>query len=92
MECTKFSLGRILITPGVLVALEESEESPWAFLRRHVSGDWGDVCTEDREENEFALKTALRLLSVYFLRDGQKIWIITEADRSATTLLLPSEY
>jgi hypothetical protein len=92
MECTKFSLGRILITPGVLAALEETEESPWGFLRRHVSGDWGEVCTEDREENEFALGKPLRLFSVYLLRDGQKIWIITEADRSVTTLLLPSEY
>lgn len=92
MDCSQFSLGRILITPGVLAALEETEESPWGFLRRHASGDWGELCAEDRQENEFALGKHLRLFSAYLLRDGQKLWIITEADRSATTLLLPEEY
>ena len=56
------------------------------------SGDWGDVCEEDRKENEFSLENHLRLFSVYHLGDGTKIWIITEADRSVTTILLPSEY
>ena len=59
---------------------------------RHESGDWGDVCDSDRQENEFALDKMLRLFSVYHLRDGTKIWIITEADRNITTVLLPEDY
>ena len=89
---TKFSLGHIYATPGALSAFEEADESSLVFLVRHASGDWGDVCEEDRQANELAVESDLRLFSVYHLRDGTKIWIITEADRSATTLLLPSEY
>ena len=88
----KFGPGQVVATPGALTALEESGDSSLGFLRRHVSGDWGDVCEHDRQENEFALDKYLRLFSVYHLRDGTKIWIITEADRSVTTILLPSEY
>jgi len=62
------------------------------FVHRHVSGDWGDVCTDDASANEWALKNDGRILSSYKTKVGEKIWVITEADRSATTLLLPDEY
>jgi hypothetical protein len=87
----RFDLGRIVATPGALEALERSEETPSTFLHRHVVGDWGDVDEDDRAENELSAKEGFRLLSAY-LRDGTRIWIITEADRSSTTILLPSEY
>jgi hypothetical protein len=92
VEKAKFSLGRILATPGALCALEDAQESALGYLRRHEPGDWGNVPLEDREENEFSLKHEFRLLSSYHLRDGTKIWIITEADGSITTSLLSSEY
>jgi len=72
--------------------LEASGEKPEKFLSRHAAGDWGDVSDADREENEFSLAHGFRLLSSYKLRNGTKLWIITEADRSSTTLLLPDEY
>jgi hypothetical protein len=72
--------------------MEEALESPLGFLARHASRDWGEVPPEDWEENEFSINNELRVLSAYSLRNGTKIWIITEADRSATTILLPSEY
>jgi len=87
-----FDLGRVVATPGALRALERAGESPFAYLARHVSGDWGELHEEDRGENEFALKNGFRLLSAYRLGDETKMWIITERDRSATTLLLPEEY
>jgi len=62
------------------------------FLVRHVRGDWGEVCEEDRQENELALQQGFRLLSVYTTQVGEKLWVITEADRRATTVLLPSDY
>jgi hypothetical protein len=89
---TKFSTGSLFATPGALAAFEEADDSPLPILVRHASGDWGDVCAEDHRENQFALDKMLRILSVYHLSDGTRIWIITEADRSATTILLPSEY
>ena len=85
-------MGRIVATPGALDAQKEARESFLGFLARHAVGDWGDVCEEDWQENEFSLNRHLRLLSVYHLHNGTKIWIITEADRSATTILLPEEY
>jgi hypothetical protein len=88
----KFPLGQIVATPGALAALEKSSEEPSTFLARHLSGDWGDLSEEDRKENEFSLLHGFRLLSSYKLRNGTKLWIITEADRSSTTLLLPDEY
>jgi hypothetical protein len=88
----KFSLGQVVATPGALCALEEACESSLGFLMRHAAGDWGDVGKEDWQENEFSLDKYLRLLSVYHLRNGTRIWIITEADRSVTTILLPEEY
>ncbi len=89
----RFALGQIFITPGAQEALELSGETAIQFLRRHVSGDWGEVSEEDAQENEFSLREGLRLLSAYRISQGQRtVWIITEADRSATTILLPSEY
>jgi len=88
----KFPLGQIVATPGALQALERTGQAPLEFVKRHVLGDWGDLDEHDRRENEFSLNAGLRLLSAYTLVDGTRIWIITEADRSATTLLLPEEY
>jgi len=87
-----FNLGQVVATPGALQALEDSEQTAIEFLNRHVSGDWGELDEEDRKENELSLKEGFRILSPYHLRKGKKIWIITEADRSVTTLLLPEEY
>lgn len=87
-----FSAGRIVATPGALALLEEAQKSPSEFLLRHLRGDWGDLCQEDKAENELSLKHGFRLLSSYPVADTDTIWIITEADRSVTTLLLPAEY
>lgn len=88
----KFPLGRTVATPGALAALAEAGQSPAEFLERHVSGDWGEVDEHDAKENEFSLENDLRLLSAYTLKTDVRIWVITEADRSATTILLPEEY
>ncbi len=88
----KFPFGKLVATPGALDALERTGQSPLEFLSRHASGDWGEVCEADKKENDFSVRNGFRLLSAYRLRDGTKIWIITEADRSATTILLPEEY
>jgi hypothetical protein len=87
-----FILGEIVATPGALQALAATGHSPLEFLTRHTRGDWGDLCAEDREQNAVALRDGHRLMSAYALGDGQKLWIITESDRSVTTLLLPHEY
>ena len=92
VENTKFSLGRIVATPGAIEALSNADEDALTYLQRHARGDWGDLCREDLEENELSLEQGFRLLSAYRLKDLEKIWIITEADRSITTILLPSEY
>ena len=88
----RFPLGQVVATPGALSALISLRVSPWTQLARHVRGDWGELDDHDRRENERALTEETRLLSAYTLPDGTRIWIITEADRSATTLLLPQEY
>lgn len=87
-----FELGQILATPGALAALQKAGQEPHDFLARHVACDWGDLSDEDRKENECSLEYGFRLLSRYRTNAGDKLWIITEADRSATTLLLPEEY
>lgn len=92
MHDARFPLGRVVATPGALAALEGAGDTPDVFLHRHVSGDWGDVDAEDRAENEYSLVHGLRLLSAYALPDGTRIWVITEADRSSTCILLPEEY
>lgn len=87
-----FPLGQVLSTPGALEALAEVEQEPLQLLARHVTGDWGQVPDEDKAENDFSVERQLRILSAYVLPTGVKVWVITEADRSATTFLLPSEY
>ena len=87
-----FSLGQIVSTPGAIQALETAGNSASEYLVRHVMGQWGDLCPEDKQANDEAVIDDLRILSAYRLNDGVKIWIITECDRSATTLLLPEEY
>lgn len=87
-----FPLGQIVATPGALRALTEAQQVAAPFLQKHVHGDWGDVCEEDKAANNQALTDGDRLLSSYRLQNNVKIWIITEADRSVTTLLLPEEY
>ena len=88
----KFPAGQLVATPGALAALETSGDSLFTYLQRHLAGDWGEVDEDDRRENELSLEKGFRLMSVYRLRDETKIWVITEADRSATTVLLPEEY
>ena len=87
-----FPLGRIVATPGALAALERAKQPPTSFLARHAIGDWGELEPTDVAENEYSVAHGLRLLSSYRTDAGERLWIITEADRSATTLLLPEEY
>lgn len=86
----KFPLGQVYTTPGALEVVSEDELI--SALTRHIGGDWGDVCDDDRAANDEALQLGERLLSVYHTAAGVKFWIITERDRSATTFLLPFEY
>ena len=87
-----FPLGRLVATPGALALLRRAGEDLLpALLERHRSGDWGEVPEEDAQENEFSVRYGFRILSSYRVA-GERLWIITERDRSATTLLLPSEY
>lgn len=88
----RFEPGQICATPGALEAMNQAEQSPMEFIGRHLYGDWGEVCADDRQANEEALEHGLRLLSAYRTKSGVKLWVITEADRSVTTVLLPSEY
>jgi hypothetical protein len=83
-----FPLGRILATPGAL----DLGVNFYPFLYRHQRGDWGDLVAEDKAENDYSVKQGLRILSAYHTPDGIKFWIITEADRSVTTILLPQDY
>ena len=87
-----FLLGQIVATPGALALFQQHEDkSIHQCLLNHLRGDWGELCADDKEANDYALNTGGRILSSYFV-GGNKIWIITEADRSATTILLPEEY
>jgi hypothetical protein len=88
----RFPLGQTCATPGALEALSEAGQDAAQFLSRHQAGDWGNLSDEDKQENEFSVDKDLRIFSAYHLSDGTKIWLITEADRSATTILLPCEY
>jgi hypothetical protein len=87
-----FTLGHLIATPGAPAALEKAGQQPGNFLARHVSGDWGEVPSEDIKENELSLQRGFRLLSAYRTIAGDRIWVITEADRSSTCILLPEEY
>jgi hypothetical protein len=88
----RFALGRVVATPGALSALEKAEQLPAEFLDRHVNGDWGEVPDPDKQENELSVEQGFRILSAYTTSAGDKLWILTEADRSATILMLPEEY
>ncbi len=85
------SLGRVVATTGALKVLVETGEDPLSLLSRHASGDWGELDAHDRQENERSLKNGWRVLSAYPVGE-RKVWVITEADRSVTTILLPEEY
>ncbi|WP_370681995.1 type I restriction endonuclease subunit M [Comamonas sp. GB3 AK4-5] len=85
-------LGQVLATPGAVELLLSLKLAPLRFLLQHMGGDWGDICEEDRQTNAEALVHGARVMSVYELEPTQRLWIITEADRSTTTLLLPEEY
>jgi hypothetical protein len=86
-----FALGQMVATPGALEAMEKLDISPLALLSRHQRGDWGDLDEEDKATNDDALKAGRRVLSAYRFEKAT-LWVITEADRSATTILLPEEY
>lgn len=87
-----FELGRVVATPGALKALEESGENPHRYLGRHVTGDWGELSQADKAANTLALATGERILSSYRTSRNVKLYVITEADRSSTCILLPEEY
>ena len=89
-KAKQFPTGRLLCTPGAMdhVGVEEM----MAAYYRHREGDWGDVCPGDWRSNDQAIRSGMRILSAYHTSTGQKFWIITEADRSATTILLPEDY
>lgn len=86
-----FPLGQIVATPAVFAHFNEHHQSILPLLRRHVSGDWGELCAEDKAENALSVQRGFRILSRYTVA-GETVWIITEADRSVTTALFASEY
>jgi hypothetical protein len=87
-----FELGQVVATHGATEAMQGELLTAALLLDRHLSGDWGNVCEEDAQLNDEAVKIGNRIMSVYTLDGGTKVWIITEWDRSATTILLPEEY
>ena len=91
MAASLFPLGRVMATSGALVLLADAGADALPLLARHASGDWGEVPPEDARENELSVRQGFRILSSYLV-GGRRIWIITEADRSSTCLLLPKEY
>jgi hypothetical protein len=88
----KFPLGQIVGTPASLQAIQDAQQTPLEFLSRHQQRDWGEVGKEDWDANDAALVEGTRLLSAYRTRQNVRIWVITEWDRSVTTILLPDEY
>jgi len=87
-----FPLGHVVATLGALATLQKAGKEPLAFLQRHARGDWGDLDPEDVQANELALRDGSRLFSAYQVTANVRLWIITESDRSYTTVLLPQEY
>ena len=87
-----FPLGRVVMTSGVHAIVQGGNLNPATYLRRHATGDWGDLCADDKQLNDQSVKGDGRLFSSYEVNEQLKLWIITEWDRSVTTLLLPSEY
>ena len=92
MQATKFPIGQLVATPGALEALDDSSQTTQEFVQRHQAGDWGQVCASDSKANDVALQQGARILSAYKTLKGVKLWVITEADRSSTCVLLPDEY
>jgi hypothetical protein len=92
MAKVSFPLGQTAATPGALEAFARTGEIPLRFLTWHANGNWGEVDEHDKQENDFSVEHGFRILSAYRLADDTTIWIITEADRSSTTILLPEEY
>jgi hypothetical protein len=88
---TPLALGRLCATPGALELLGRVGIDPLTLLARHQRGDWGDIPAEDAAENQLSLREGYRVMSSYAIGDD-RVWVITEADRSITTLLLPDEY
>ena len=94
----KFKLGKVVLTQGAVDALTKANQTPNPFLKKHMFGDWGEICEEDAQANEEAvahegnMDKQMRVMSVYKTNKNETIWVITEYDRSVTTLLLPSEY
>lgn len=91
-DAALFSLGRITSTPAAIAALERSGQHPMMFALRHQRGDWGAICEEDKRLNAASVSNGTRILSAYDTALGERLWVITEADRSSTTVLLPEEY
>lgn len=87
-----FELGQVVATLAAIELLEELGFAPSDLLNRHIAGDWGDVCDEDKLANEDAIREGARILSAYTLQGEEEVWVITEADRASTCILLPSEY
>lgn len=87
-----FKLGHCVATPGAIHALEEAGQGVWEYVSRHVQGDYGEVDAEDRQANEDAIKHGERILSAFTLRTGQRLYVITEADRSSTCVLRVEDY
>jgi len=87
-----FPLGQLVSTPGAIEAMTRAGQNPVQFLDRHRAGDWGEVNAEDWSINDRAVIDGDRILSAYTLKTNTRVWIITEADRSVTTILLPQEY
>lgn len=92
VEWRRFEPGRLVATPGALTALATAGVAPDALLTRHLTGDWGEIPPEDARANELGVREGFRVVSAYRLPTGARVWLITEADRSASVLLLPSEY
>lgn len=87
-----FKLGQCVATPGAIQALEEAGQGVWEYVSRHVQGDYGEVDAEDRQANEDAIRHGERILSAFTLRTGQRLYVITEADRSSTCVLRVEDY
>jgi hypothetical protein len=88
----RFPLGQIVATPGAIQAMQDAVQTGSVFLERHAAGDWGEICRQDKTLNDEAVDGEARIMSAYRTSLGVRLWVITEADRSATTILLPEEY
>lgn len=92
MQSPRFQLGKVVATPGAIEALTAAQTSPWELLSRHAIADFGEVDADDWQSNLDAIKDGERILSAYTLKTGERLWVITEADRSSSCVLRPDEY